>query len=131
MKAIEILKKFKMKNILSKQINFYVFLLMLSVQTIYAQISYPNTKEIPVVDNYFGTKITDNFRWIENLSDTTVQNWIKNQANFSNELIGKLSGKEILVKRLKEYQQMSGDVFGKIEQNGTLIIMQKLRKQKV
>ena len=85
-------------------------------QSLKAQYNYPTTKEIPVIDNYFGAKITDNYRWLEDLNDTTVQNWIKEQADFSNKLIDKISGKEMLLKRSKEYQQMNGDIFGKIVQ---------------
>lgn len=97
-------------------------------QSINAQYNYPATKEIPVVDDYFGTKITDNYRWIENLNDTTVQNWIKAQADFSDNLIAKISGKEMLLERLKEYQQMGGDLFGKIVQCGNRYFYSKTVK---
>jgi len=101
-----------------KQITLSVLILLAFGQTSKAQFNYPTTKEIPVVDNYFGTKITDNYRWLENLEDTTVKTWIKAQAVFSNNLIAKISGRDILLKRLKEYQQMGGDIFGKIVQCG-------------
>ncbi len=103
---------------MQKKLSLIVLIIFAFGQSLIAQYSYPATKEIPVVDNYFGTKITDNYRWLENLNDTTVQNWIKAQADFSNKLIDKISGKEMLLKRLKEYQQMGGDVFGKIVQCG-------------
>ena len=93
------------------------FLIIVSLgQSMIAQFNYPLTKEIPVVDNYFGTKITDNYRWLESLEDTTVKTWIKEQADFSNNLINKIGGRDILLKRLKEYQQMGGDIFGEIVQ---------------
>lgn len=54
--------------------------------------------------------------------------WIKVQADFSNNLINKISGRDILLKRLKEYQQMGGDVFGKIIQCGSTYYYAKLQK---
>lgn len=105
-----------------------VLILLAFVQTTKAQFNYPATKEIPVVDNYLGTPITDNYRWLENLSDTTFKSWIKAQADFSNNLIDKISGKEMLLKRLKEYQQMGSDVFGKIVQFGNTYYYTKTAK---
>jgi len=106
-----------------------LFIIIVSLgESVKAQYNYPTTKEIPVVDNYFGTKITDNYRWLENLNDPTVQNWIKSQAEFSNKLIDKISGKEMLLKRLKEYQEMGGNVFGKIVQCGNSYFYTKIGK---
>jgi len=101
---------------MQKKITLKVLIFLAFAQTTKAQFNYPTTKEIPVVDNYFGTKITDNYRWLENLEDTTVKSWIKTQADFSNNLITKINGRDILLERLKEYQQMGGDIFGKIVQ---------------
>lgn len=50
-------------------------MLVIAAQNLKAQFSYPATKEIPVVDDYFGTKVTDNYRWLEDLKDPNVQNW--------------------------------------------------------
>lgn len=113
---------------MQKIITLKVLIFLAFAQTTKAQFNYPTTKEIPVVDNYFGIKITDSYRWLENLEDTTVKTWIKNQADFSNNLISKISGRDILLKRLKEYQQMGGDVFGKIVQCGNTFYYAKTTK---
>ncbi len=113
---------------MQKKITLKVLIFLAFAQTAKAQFNYPTTKEIPVVDNYFGTKITDNYRWLENLEDTAVMTWIKVQADFSNNLINKISGRDILLKRLKEYQQMGGDVFGKIIQCGSTYYYAKTTK---
>ncbi len=113
---------------MQKKITLKVLIFLAFAQTAKAQFNYPTTKEIPVVDNYFGTKIIDNYRWLENLEDTVVKTWIKEQADFSNNLINKISGRDILLKRLKEYQQMGGDVFGKIIQCGNTYYYAKTTK---
>lgn len=113
---------------MQKIITLKVLIFLAFAQTAKAQFNYPATKEIPVVDNYFGNKVTDNYRWLENLEDTTVKTWIKAQADFSNNIISKISGKDILLKRLKEYQQMGGDIFGKIVQCGSTYYYSKTTK---
>ncbi|NVK25908.1 MAG: S9 family peptidase [Gammaproteobacteria bacterium] len=43
------------------------------------QIEYPNTRKGDVVDEYFGTKVADPYRWLEDdMSDETAQ-WVKAQ----------------------------------------------------
>lgn len=109
--------------------NLALFLLIISfAASVKAQYNYPATKEIPVVDNYFGTKITDNYRWLENLDDPNVQTWFRTQADFSNKILDNISGKDLLLQRLKEYQQMGGDVFGKIVQCGQTYYYTKTAK---
>ncbi|MUG93745.1 hypothetical protein F7734_15490 [Scytonema sp. UIC 10036] len=34
----------------------------------------------PVTDDYFGIKVTDNYRYMENFKDEEVQKWVKAQA---------------------------------------------------
>ncbi len=113
---------------MQKKTILQVLLLLVFLQAIKAQYTYPVTKEMPVVDNYFGTQITDNYRWLEDLNDTSVQTWLRAQANYSNEILEKISGRDLLLKRLKEFQQMSGDVFGEIVQNGKTYFYAKTKK---
>ncbi|HLJ40518.1 MAG TPA: hypothetical protein VKT50_03420 [Candidatus Acidoferrales bacterium] len=37
----------------------------------------------PVTDEYYGTKIVDNYRYMENLKDPEVQQWMKAQADYT------------------------------------------------
>ena len=37
---------------------------------------YPLTARIEVNDNYFGTKVADPYRWLENLDSPAVQQWV-------------------------------------------------------
>ncbi len=103
---------------MKKNCSIIIIFIFTFGNTLRAQFLYPPSKEIPVVDDYFGNKITDNYRWLENLSDTTVLNWIKAQSDFSNKLISKINGKDVLQNRMKEYKKMGGDVYGEIIQKG-------------
>jgi prolyl oligopeptidase len=36
-----------------------------------------------VVDNYYGIDLTDPYRYMENLQDTGVVNWLKEQSDYT------------------------------------------------
>jgi prolyl oligopeptidase len=37
----------------------------------------------PVTEEYFGTKVTDPYRWLEDLKDPEVQKWFKGQDDYT------------------------------------------------
>ena len=43
------------------------------------KLSYPETKKIDIVDDYFGTKVADPYRWMESLDSTDVAVWVAAQ----------------------------------------------------
>lgn len=42
-------------------------------------LTYPKPKKVDVVDDYFGTKIADPFRWMEDLNAPDVKSWVDAQ----------------------------------------------------
>ena len=44
-----------------------------------AGLTYPITQKQPVVDEYFGTKVTDNYRWLEDDMSAETAAWVKVQ----------------------------------------------------
>jgi prolyl oligopeptidase len=40
---------------------------------------YPTTKKVAVVNDYFGTKVTDNYRWLEDDMSAETADWVKAQ----------------------------------------------------
>lgn len=93
-----------------------------------AQYNYPATPEHPVVDDYFGTKITDNYRWLEDLKSPEVQSWFKAESDFSHHIIDKIPHREDLFKQMKDIQNMSGDSFGVIMQRQNSCFYTKTKK---
>src|SRR5450759_78974 len=57
----------------------------------------PLARVDPVIDNYFGVKITDPYRYMENLKDTSVLNWMKFQADYSRKILDRISGRQSLI----------------------------------
>jgi prolyl oligopeptidase len=56
----------------------------------------------PVTDDYYGTKIVDNYRYMENLKDPEVQQWIKAQADYTRATLANIPGRDKLLARIKE-----------------------------
>lgn len=59
--------------------------------------SPPPTERVPVTDNYFGMKVTDNYRWMENLKDPKVLKWLKAQSEYTNSWLDKIPGRDSLI----------------------------------
>jgi prolyl oligopeptidase len=58
----------------------FVFLLLgLIVGPVQAQIEYPETKKVDVVDDYHGTEVPDPYRWLEDLDSEATRAWIEAQ----------------------------------------------------
>jgi prolyl oligopeptidase len=70
---------------------------MLSVQ-------YPATKRGNVVDDHFGQKTADPYRWLENdvRTDKEVEAWVAVQSKISNAYLATLPGRDIFKARLKQ-----------------------------
>ena len=67
----------------------------------------PKTDKRPVTDVYHNVKVTDNYRWLENVSSPDVGEWVKAQNAHSSSYLNKLAWKPILEKRVEEL--MGGD----------------------
>lgn len=66
-------------------------------QSLTAQYQYPPTKTVDSSDTYFGVTYKDEYRWLENFKDPAVNAWFKDQADFSNSGLNKLSGRDELI----------------------------------
>ena len=66
------------------------------------KLSYPETKKIDVVDDYFGTKVADPYRWMESLDSTDVAAWVAAQNKVTSEYLGKLPLREHFKQRITE-----------------------------
>jgi prolyl oligopeptidase len=56
----------------------------------------------PVTDRYFGTDVVDNYRYMEDFNDSTVQQWVKAQADYTIETLAQLPGRDAFFARMME-----------------------------
>ena len=71
-----------------------------------APVKPPVAPVRPVSDDYFGTKIVDNYRYMENLKDPEVQLWMKTQAAYTRAVLDSLPGRSALVARINDLMRM-------------------------
>jgi prolyl oligopeptidase len=66
------------------------------------KISYPATVKGPVVDDYFGTRVADPYRWLESLDAKDVADWVaaQNRATFA--VLDKLPLRDPFKRRITE-----------------------------
>jgi prolyl oligopeptidase len=108
--------------------NVFLTGCLLLSQIGFAQYNYPKTPEKPVTDDYFGTKITDNYQWLEDLKSPEVQTWFKAESDYSHSIIDKIPSRETLYNRMKQVQEMGGDSYSYAKQRGNLYFYLKTKK---
>ena len=62
----------------------------------------PATKQQPVTDDYFGHKIVDPYRWLEDGSTPETQQWVAEQLAYTRSILDKLPGREQLHARIEQ-----------------------------
>src|SRR5690606_35180426 len=56
----------------------------------------PSIDPVPVTEDYFGKEITDEYRNMENMKDSIVINWYKEQAKYAQKYITGISDRKRL-----------------------------------
>jgi prolyl oligopeptidase len=67
-----------------------------------AQLSYPVTKKVDQVDDYFGTKVPDPYRWLENENAQDVKDWILAENKLTFAYLEKIPYREKIRQRITE-----------------------------
>lgn len=112
--------------------NVVTLLLFCFAVYLNAQFNYPATPVKAVIDNYNGVKITDNYRWLEDMKNPEVTNWFKNQADFSKNYIEKISGRDQLFNDMKYLDELKDADYYNVKKSGNNYFYTKiLRGEKV
>ncbi|MEJ2009735.1 MAG: prolyl oligopeptidase family serine peptidase [Acidobacteriota bacterium] len=59
----------------------------------------------PVTTDYFGTKVVDPYRYMENLKNPEVQAWMKGQGDYARAVLERIPGREKLLERISQLDQ--------------------------
>ncbi len=62
----------------------------------------PQAEAKPVADIYHGTKIIDNYRWLEDGNSAETQKWVADEMAYTRALLDPLPGRDAIHKRLTE-----------------------------
>src|SRR6185369_7474308 len=70
----------------------------------------PKAEVREVTDDYFGQKIIDPYRWMEDLKSDETQKWIKAQTDYSRAYLDKLPMREEILKELDSLSEIGSRV---------------------
>ena len=62
----------------------------------------PEATQKPVIDIFHGTKVLDNYRWLENSSSPETEKWVAEELAYTRAILDPLPGREAIHKRLTE-----------------------------
>jgi prolyl oligopeptidase len=64
-------------------------------------LPYPKTKKVDTVDTYFGTKVPDPYRWLENDQAPDTKAWVKEENKVTQDYLKQIPYREEIRKRLE------------------------------
>jgi hypothetical protein len=70
--------------------------------TAFTQLKYPVTKKVDQTDNYFGTTVSDPYRWLENDTAAETRQWENTEQAFTEAYLSKIPFRAAILNRLKE-----------------------------
>ncbi|NWF49780.1 MAG: S9 family peptidase [Ignavibacteriaceae bacterium] len=81
-----------------KTIITFVLTALLMI-TNFAQLKYPETKKVDVVDDYHGTKVADPYRWLEDDNSEETKQWVAEQNKITFDYFEKIPFREKVKER--------------------------------
>ncbi|MBN2433153.1 MAG: S9 family peptidase, partial [Acidobacteria bacterium] len=66
------------------------------------QLTYPETRKVDQVDDYFGTKVADPYRWMENEGDPDLRAWIDAQNKVTFDYLAQIPYRDKIRQRLEQ-----------------------------
>jgi prolyl oligopeptidase len=71
-----------------------------SVAVSQTPLTYPTAHTVDQVDDYFGTKVSDPYRWMENVDSPEVKQWVDAENTLTRGYIDAIPGREAIKDRL-------------------------------
>lgn len=63
-------------------------------------VTYPTTQKVDVVDDYFGTKVSDPYRWLEDDLSPETAEWVKAQNAVTFDYLSKIPYRKQIEERI-------------------------------
>lgn len=70
--------------------------------TCFSQNTYPETKKVNHTDDYFGVKVEDPYRWLEDDRAEDTKDWVKREVAFTSSYLDKIPFREEIKNQLRE-----------------------------
>lgn len=73
-------------------------------------LNYPETQKIDTTENYFGTQVSDPYRWLEDDNSKETADWVSAQNDVTNAYLSNIDFREVVKERLtalEDYEKVS------------------------
>ncbi len=84
-------------------IGFLILILFVSCTSNETLKKPPLAKAEPVEDTYFGQTVSDPYRYMENLQDSSVLKWFRIQSDYARNILNKIPGRQSLIDKMIEF----------------------------
>ncbi len=90
------------RKLIFSAVHMLVYVFLLGSGNLFGQLQYPYTKQVIQMDDYFGTKISDPYRWLENDTSAETKAWVRTEQQFTENYLSKISFRDQIRNRYKE-----------------------------
>jgi prolyl oligopeptidase len=80
-----------------------------------------------VTDTFFGVKVDDPYRYLENLKDPDVAAWIKSQAHYTREMLDRVPHRQALYEEIAKYGDSASARVTHVHLSGSYVYYEKRR----
>src|SRR5262252_7830317 len=95
-----------------RHLYFFIAAFLVFNSVVVAQDGAPKAEVHEVTDTYFGQKIIDPYRWMEDSKSAAMMTWMKSQADFARGYLDRLPLRTQFLKRLEELSEVGVRVTG-------------------
>lgn len=65
-------------------------------------MDYPKTKKVDVTDDYFGVKVADPYRWLEDDNSEETKDWVKLQNELTDKFFSQVAYRDIIKSKIED-----------------------------
>lgn len=96
-------------------------------------INYPIIGKTDVVDTYFGQKIVDPYRNLENIEDSLVKEWFKGQNTLADSVLKNIHNRNYIIDLQKEYDTKRSHIVSRktSRENGAYFFLKQKSKENI
>lgn len=70
-----------------------------------------NLKPIPFSETIHNRTIEDDFRYLENTKDSTIQNWYRTNSQYTKGILNSITGRNELINQFNEFDKRKSGFF--------------------
>ncbi|MDQ6757882.1 MAG: prolyl oligopeptidase family serine peptidase [Bacteroidota bacterium] len=85
-----------------KKYSVLFIAIMATMSSVFCQVKYPIAKKINQVDDYFGTKVSDPYRWLEDDNSAETKAWVDAQNKVTQDYLSKIPFRAKVKQQLEE-----------------------------